>query len=169
MTQTTTTGLTNVSARITAEVLLGKIRFPNHGSEPTYLFRIREIFKRFEKAVGRESLESALPEIRQMMHVFADLLFDTVTGIKSPKTIEGLQKLPVPFRVSIEQVVNAGTGRTSPDKRWDNTLYHFRKVLDQVVALSISGITMEEIRSGYDEMIHSIVDHICDNWKTIID
>jgi hypothetical protein len=164
-----TSKLANVSARITAEVLLGKIRFPHGGSEPPYLFRLREIFKRFEKSVGREDLESAIPEVREMMHALADALFDTVTGIKSEETTERLKRLTVPMRSSVEIAVANATGKLTKHERWVEELWHLRKMLDQIVALSISGLTMEDLRQGYDEFVHKVVDNLCDNWKTIVD
>ncbi len=164
----TTSQLANVSARITAEVLLGKIRF-SHGGEPSYLFPLREVFMRFEKSVGRDSLESALPEIRDMMHATADALADAVTGVKSKETQERLRGLRFPNRAIVEIVANRMTGKTSPDRRWNDSLYRIRKGLDQVVALSVSGLTMEELRAGYDEFLHAVVDHLCDNWRAIVD
>lgn len=161
--------LTQVSARIAAEILLGKIRFFHGGGEPPYLFRLREIFKRFEKAVGRTSLESAMPEVREMMHALADALFDAVTGVKSEETMTRLKKLAVPMRSTVELAANGATGRLPRQERWNDELWHLRKSLDQIVALSISGLTMEDLRQGYDELVHSVVDHVCDKWQTLVD
>lgn len=164
-----TSKLANVSARITAEVLLGKIRFPHGGGEPPYLFRLREIFKRFEKSVGRDDLESAIPEVREMMHALADTLFDAVTGVKSEETMARLKKLSVPCRTSVEMVVSSATGKMPRQERWNDELWRLRKMLDQIVALSVSGLTMEDLRQGYDEVVHKVVDNLCDNWKVIVD
>lgn len=169
MAGTQTSQLATVSARITAEVLLGKIRFPRGGGEPPYLFRLREIFKRFEKSVGRDNLESAIPEVREMMHALADTLFDAVTGIKSEETLTRLKKLSVPCRTSVEMVVSSATGKLPRQERWNDELFHLRKTLDQIVALSVSGLTMEDLRQGYDEVVHKVVDNLCDNWKVIVD
>ena len=164
-----TSQLTQVSARITAEVLLGKIRFPHGGGEPPYLFRLREIFRRFEKSVGRDNLENAMPEVREMMHTLADALFDAVTGVKSEETTTRLKKLGVPMRASVEMVVSSATGKMPRQERWNDELWHLRKTLEQIVALSISGLTMEDLRQGYDEVVHKVVDNLCDNWKVIVD
>ncbi|MFA6797632.1 MAG: hypothetical protein WCR40_02925 [Candidatus Paceibacterota bacterium] len=163
-----TSAIVSVQSKIAAEMLLGKIRLPNRGGEPSYLPRLRECCKRVEKTVGREAVGECIPEVRAMMHAIADGMFDAVTGVKLDKTIQGIKALNVTQRIAVEMILSQATGKSS-DKRWDDTLYHIRKIVDQIVTTSISGLTVEEVRDGYDPFIHTVVDHLCDNWKTLID
>ena len=129
---------------------------------------LRECCKRVEKTVGREAVGECIPEIRSMMHAIADGMFDAVTGVKLDKTIQGIKTLNVTQRIVVEMILLQATGKAT-DKRWDDTLYHIRKIVDQIVTTSISGLTAEEIRNGYNTFVHAVVDHLCDNWKTLID
>ncbi len=151
----------SLTSRIAAEILLGKIRLNPHQGEPPYLQPIREMVMQMRRAVGKEGFATLSQELKPAVHALADMLFDAVSGVESKKTVEGLKKLSVPFRVAVEQTAAALTGRLDPRERhWEDTLWEMRKYFNRVVTLSVSGITPEEMRDGFDPVVHGIVDEL---------
>ena len=162
------TDFTSVSAKVATEVLLGTIRLRPDQGEPRYIYRLREILKPMEKVVGKDGLNTAQEALRPALHILADALFDAAVDIHQPQTTEKLKRLPVPIRAAVEQIIAAMTGRKSEDRRWHNPLWELRKKLRQIADLSISGITLEEIRQGYDPLLHQVVDRLWDNWQRFV-
>jgi hypothetical protein len=157
--------LLSLSSDITAQYLLGKIRFPGDMGEPRLLLVLRMLCNQFKSTLGEENYQKFIANLKPAMHVLADALFDNIVGIRSPKTREGLQKLDVPLRVAVEQVVSSLTGRAEHDRgpgpgRWNDDLWIIRHHIEFICNSSISGITPQLIREGYDGFVHAVVDHL---------
>ncbi len=160
----------SLTAKIAAEILLGKIRLSPHWNEPRYLQPVREVVMQLRRAVGGNEGYAALSEeLQPAVHALADLLADAVAGVGSEKTAEKLKKLPVPYRLAAEQTAAALTGKIDPrDYHWQDDLWHLKGYIDRVVSLSVSGITPEEIREGFDTIIHGGVDALFEKKGTLI-
>ncbi|MEI7720228.1 MAG: hypothetical protein WCI89_03410 [bacterium] len=149
---------------IAAEVLLGKIRLSSHQGEPNYLQPVRNVLMQIKRKLGQEGFTTLSEDIRPAVHALADLIFDEVTGV-SPrdKTVEKLKALPVPHRLFVENIANGLTGKLSQrNDRWMDELWSLKGYIERVCATSVSDISPEEIREGFDDMLHGIVDNFCD-------
>lgn len=161
--------LGTLSAKIAAEVILGKIRFDHFQSEPPYLLPIRKIMLQFKKALGAEEFDKLVNDLRPALHALAAMLFDEVTGVHKTDTTERIKKLPVQHKVIVEAMVAELTGRSADRReRWDNDLYDLKRGVHQICTLSISDITPEEIRTGYDQFVHDVVDALYEQRKTLV-
>jgi len=162
---THTIGLT---AKIAAEIFLGKIRLNPRQGEPSYLQDVRRVMLQLKKSLGNTNLVEFTEELRPTIHVIADLLFDEVTEIKRPETVADLKCLSVPQRVTTESLVARLTGKTDERGRWDDTLWRVHQSLRQMTELSVSDVTLADIRTGYHDLVHAIVDKIWDNRNTFV-
>lgn len=154
---------------IAAEVILGKIRLNPHMGEPRYLQPVRLVLMQFKRALGQEGYATLTEELRPAVHALADLVFDEVTNT-SPrqKTIEKLKALPVPQRLIVENLASGLTGKLNPrNDRWMDELWETKRYIERVCTLSISNITPEEIREGFDDMVHDLVDAFYDRRATL--
>lgn len=163
-----TTSSIGLTAKITAEMLLGKIRLSSRQREPSYLMGIRGLALQLKKSLGDEAYEGFSDNLKPVFHVMADAIFDEVTDIKRTETVEALKDLPIPQRLFVEAIVNRLTGKTDEHHRWDDDLHRLRMSLRQMADLSISGITLLEIREGYNELLHSIIDELWKHRATLV-
>lgn len=167
---TTETNSVSLMAKIAAEVALGKIRLNPYQGEPQYLQPVRLVMMQFKKAIGVDGFAALSEELRPAVHAFADLIFDEVAGV-SPreKTIEKLKALPMPERLAVENMAAKLTGKLDPrDHHWMDELWEAKRYVERVATLSISGITTEDIREGFDPVVHKLVDAIYDRRATLV-
>ncbi|MEK9157786.1 MAG: hypothetical protein AAB638_01220 [Patescibacteria group bacterium] len=158
-----------VSARITAEMLLGKIRINHRQSEPGYLMPLRQFAMQIKKGLGEEEIKVLSEDLLPVAHAVVDLLFDAVTDSNRPATIEAVKKLSIPHRTTVETLVNMMTGKmTTPPGRWLDELWRTKQSLRQMTDLSISGLTLEEIREGYNPFVHAVVDELWKHRDTLV-
>lgn len=160
---------TTLSATLLAELVLGKVRIGPHSVEPPYLQSIRTILMQYKKSLGTENYDKFIDEFKPALHALAAMLFDEVTGVHLDDTVTRVKALPVPHRVAVEAIAAGMTGKGGDRReRWDNDLYDFKRTLQQVCTLSISNITLEDIRAGYDELLHAVVDKLYEHRKTLV-
>lgn len=159
-----------LSATLAAEMILGKIRITHHHPEPPYLQPVRNILLQYRKAVGAEDFDKFTDELKPTMHALAAMLFDEVTGVRLPSTAEKVKALSVPHKMAIEVLVANMTGKTGGHRtgRWEDGLYTIKCALQQICALSISNITLEDVRNGYDPFLHALVDELYEHRKTLV-
>lgn len=150
---------TKVTARIAAEMILGKIRLGHNQPEPTYLTSLRMNLGQMKRIVG-DDFDPWLEENKKLFHVMIDLIFDKLADIERPETIEGLKSLPIPQRTSVELIASKLCGGEGPHHRWQSDLWATRQSLGNIVATSISGLTKKDIREGYHELVHAIIDEL---------
>ena len=150
--------------KILAGFLLGHIRLPGT-REQDLLFECKVILKQVKKELG-EQYVLILPEARQVAHaIFAGLL-DAVCGIESDensKTVVLLKELSIPSRVFAENMISKMTGKSHESKgTWDDRIYKVRKYVKAITTESLSGITPEQVHEAHSEMVHVVVDAVCD-------
>ena len=151
----------SLTAKILAEVLMGRVWFDSDRSEPEFVATMQTLLQQFKRIAGSTNDYDRLKEEwRPAAHSLADLLFDAVTGVQCEKTIEGLKKLSVPQRTVIENMAASMTGKGigRSEGRWMDELWSFRKVVNQALRQSVSGITHQELRGGFDPLLHEVVD-----------
>jgi hypothetical protein len=154
---------TSLSAKITAEVILGKIRLHPTQDEPEYLPGVRLAMMQLKKSIGPEAFDEITGQWQNGIHALVDLLFDRVCGITRPATVEALKKLPMTQRMPMEALAASLTGQLKErGDRWNDVLYRVHKRILTLTALSVSGITPDDFREGYHEFVHEVVDEI---WK----
>lgn len=149
---------------IAAEVILGKIRLSPHQGEPHYLQPVRNVLTQIRRKLGQAGFATLSDDIRPAVHALADLVFDEVAGV-SPRerSIEKLKALPVPHRLFVENIANGLTGKLSQrNDRWMDELWSLKGYIERVCATSVSDISPEDIREGFDDMLHGIVDNFYD-------
>lgn len=168
MTTTDANLATDIAAKIIAEMLLGKIRLKPSMGEPKYILRLREIAMQFKKSVGETAFKELVDSGRPAAHALVAALFDAVTDMKRQATVQGLKALHPIHRTLVEQVVRHATGRDNQQNRWDCDLWHLRQYLKSICDQSLSNLTLEEIREGYDSLVHAIVDHVYDRIDTLV-
>lgn len=167
MTTTDTKLAIDVAAKITAEMLLGKIRL-RHMGEPRYLVRLREIAMQFKKSVGETAFKELVDSGRPSVHALVAALFDAVTDTHRTETLRLLKDLHPMHRTLVEQTIMHATGKVDRERRWNNDLWTMKQNLKSICDQSISGLTLEEIREGYDPVVHAIVDHFYDRIDTLV-
>ncbi|MBI5004477.1 hypothetical protein HZC00_05290 [Candidatus Kaiserbacteria bacterium] len=167
MTTTDTKLAIDVAAKISAEMLLGKIRL-RHMGEPRYLVRLREIAMQFKKSVGETAFKELVDSGRPSVHALVAALFDAVTDTHRPATVHLLKGLHPMHRALVERTIMRATGKADREDRWPNELWSVKQNLKSICDQSISGLTLEEIREGYDPLIHAIVDHVYDRIDTLV-
>lgn len=157
--------LVKAIATVAGGLALGQIRFPDMDDEPEYLSTIRDHIDEFKLAIGGdEELTDLTEELRPAAHAFADLIADRITNYKQPSTAEKLKKLEVPVRLAVEQLVGRLCGQDPRrDGRWAPGPWKLKRLVDAQVRLSPSSMTRQELREGYDPLLHAIVDKIYDN------
>ncbi len=157
-----------LTARITAEFLLGKIRISSRQGEPEYLMTLRALCLQLKKSLGDEAYEGFSEDLKPVFHALADTIFDALTDTKREATVEALKALPVPQRASVEVLVNRLTGKSQDNHRWEPGLYRLRMMLIQMEELSISGLSLDEIREGYHDLVHGVIDELWNHRATLV-
>lgn len=155
--------VTALTAKIVGSMLLGKIPMGNRPRASFMPEKINSILSPIKKLVGDEAFKSLETHGRPMMHCVLDTLLDAVTDVKRTETKESLKKLSVPQRTMVESILQNMTGRLREDNRWNDDLFSTRKKLRVLVNGSISELSMEDIRAGYHELAHAILDFYLDN------
>ena len=54
------------------------------------------------------------------------------------------------------------------NEHWQDELWEFRNFILHAVATSISGISLEEMRKGFDPVVHEMVDAIFENRRLFL-
>ncbi|MBM3272080.1 hypothetical protein FJY94_02230 [Candidatus Kaiserbacteria bacterium] len=158
---------TDVGSTVAAEILLGKIRL-RHMREPSYLPRLREIAMQFKKSLGAEAYNGLIQSGRPAVHACVDALFDAVTGVRREQTMERLKTLDPVYRTMVERAVASATGKGDREGRWSDELWRTKQELKRICDLSISGLTLAEVRDGLDEFVHATIDRLYDNIVTLV-
>lgn len=160
--------LTSVTAKLTAEMLVGRISFDrNNPGKSELADEFRPILIKFRKALGVETMEEFVRTSRPALHALVDAFFDAVTGIERNETAEAIKRLPTPQRTAIELLAARATGKMEGMTRWSNPLWSLKQRIGWICRVSLSGITPQEIRDGYHDLVHQVVDLLCDDWKTV--
>lgn len=170
MTAHTATGFnpSEVSARIMVDALLGRFRFNVDSDEFEIKKEIRPVLIQLHKQLGLETMEQLVTQARPVLHALADACFDAVVGIESDETKAAILRLPVPQRTVLEAVVIQMTGKSDArGGHWAPFLWHSKNRIDKLCRLSLTNLTKEEIRTGYNEMMHLMIDKLCDEWRTL--
>ncbi|HUO50475.1 MAG TPA: hypothetical protein VMU25_02855 [Candidatus Paceibacterota bacterium] len=163
-----TKDVTALTANLTAELLLGKIRLNPHHGEPRYLHGLRRVLMPISKSLGYDGLNMLVAHGKTPVHVAVAMIADKVVGFQHPKTLEQLKSLATPHRVAVEKVVSSVTGGNSRDTHWPEELWAMKKMVTEIVDTSPSGLTAEDIRLGYDDLIHAVVDALLERWEMLI-
>ncbi len=158
--------MSSVTSRVIAEMLLGKIRFGGM-REPEYLQQLREAMLVLKKRIG-DDFDKLQEDLLPVIHVIVDMVFDAATGTAGrEQTLSKLRQLSVPNRVMVEQMVAQLTGKMHADQKWNHGLWNLKTRLERIANLSISGVTLTEIREGYDTLVHEVVDELYKNRATL--
>ena len=164
--------LMGISAKLAAEILLGKIRLGYHQTEPHYLQPVRTMMLQLKKATG-DDFDKMAEGVKPAMHALAAMLFDAVTGVTHKDTISELKKLPIPHRTVIESIVAHATGKGGEHDgpragRWADELWEIKGRIGHLCTVSVSNITPEEIREGYDAFMHAVVDQLYEHRRSLV-
>lgn len=164
------TSATTMTAKLAAEFLLGQVQLNSRQHEPRYLNNLRFVLGQVSRAIGGSNQLTAMANetLKPSMHALVALLADRVTGIAREDTKKYLTALPVPHRMAVEAMVRKITGQEREGQRWDDDLFRLRVYLRECSASSPSGITLAEIRSGYDELLHATVDAVFERWEVLV-
>lgn len=162
-TQTVGGNTLKLSAKIAAELFLGKIRLNPRQGEPAYLPRLKQLALQLKKTLGAEGYNELAEDLRPVAHAFADALFDELTETRRDETKQALLRLSVPHRMAVETLVATVTGKKDERKRWPDDIWDIKQNLRLMTDLSITGVTLAEIREGYDPLIHAIIDELWEN------
>ncbi len=163
-------------AKLLGEVFVGKIRIGHRSSEPYFLTGVRHVMLQIKKSVGDEGFEQLATATTPALHALADLVFDRLTDVSGRQlTMSKLRALHVPQRLWVENVANALTGINVmtgyEDKgrgRWMDELWDIRKRLHLMSELSVTGISLAEIRESFDGFVHELVDWLVENRKMFV-
>ncbi len=166
--------IVSVSAAIAAGFILGKIRLTPDHHEPPYLYPIRSLLKQMEKHIGKDKLGALLKANRPFVHAVVDGLFDRVTGRDRQETKAKISALSGESRMIAESIIAEMTGKSRRNRdvcnpQWNDHLYGLKQRLEHISSVSMSNLTTEDIRKGYDPLIHAVIDIVCDNWEKLID
>lgn len=163
------TDTTSITSKLMAEMLLGRIYWDrdNPGKSPV-MDELRPVLIQIRKALGMETMEELVKSSRPVLHAFVDACFDAVTGIEQESTGRAIKALPIPQRTAIEAVIARVTAKAEGHKMWHPTLWTLKKRISWICAVSLSGITAQEIRTGYNDLVHQIIDRLCDEWKVVV-
>ncbi len=160
--------LTSVTAKLTAEMLIGRISFDrSNPGKSEFAEEFRPILIQFRKALGMETMEEFVKTSRPALHALVDAFFDAVTGIERNETAEAIKRLPMSQRTVVEILAARATGKMEGVTRWASPLWALKQRIGWICRVSLSGITEQEIRGGYHDLVHQVVDRLCDDWKTV--
>lgn len=149
---------TKVSARIITDCI---INMAMQGPQSDLIPKIRQVYRVLHKRAGAE-FPAMLESSREAHHALADAVFDLVTNQNRPETKERLRALPLPQRVLIESALEAMTGRLGRAEggRWSQELWDIKTGLARLCDYSYSDVELKDIREGYHELVHAVVDEL---------
>ncbi len=158
-----------VFAKILVAVILGKVRPNAHRGEPPFLQKFRSLALQLRRETSTEALNAFFEDWRPALHVYLDALFDALTGFaESEATVAKLSGLPIPQRLVIERLVATQTGRGDRHGRWADELWELKNWLIATTDSSPSGLTLEQVRVGFDSIAHRALNLLLDNRQLLM-
>lgn len=106
--------------------------------------------------------------MRPAHHAAIALLADKVVGFDHSQTVARLKELPILLRTTVELIVRKATGGDEGREHWPHALWRIREMVASAITMSPSGLTAADIRLGYDDYLHAVVDAVYDRWETLI-
>ena len=154
--------LFDVQRRIITGFILGKIQ-PREHQQSNPIFKVKLWLKMKIEEMGEHKYSHLWPDCRKVAHIIANRVFDKICNYDYLS--RDLDSVSVSADVFIDKVVCEFCGEGNSQKRWNDDLWNLKKQIDLSTKLSISGVHQKDFRVAYDELVHAVVDDICDELK----
>ena len=115
-----------------------------------------------EKEIGSELYKKLLPESRAITHAIVDSIFNVICGCSANPGVNVAQYGELSNEASgfVVLLVTKITGGKDMKGRWHVEVYNLKKAVEAMTIRSFSGVSLEEFRNVYDQMVHDVTDEV---------
>lgn len=152
-----------VSRRLITASILGDVGSLN-GRPMNRRLILTNLLHDLEREIGTELYKRLLPESRAIMHAIIDSIFNAICGCSASPGGDIMQygELSKESSEFVALFVTKVTGGKDMKGRWNSEVYSAKKAVEAITTYSFSGVSLEEFRNAYDELVRQIVDDVHD-------
>ena len=161
-TNRTSEELFHVQRKIITGFILGQIQ-PNEHRQEYPIFKVKLWLKKIREKMGDDEFAHVRSDGRKLAHIIVNIIFDKICDYEYLSTCYGSTSERGKFFA--EKIIDEFFGKNDPQKRWNDGIWKFKKQIDLITKNSIAGISQREFRIAYDDLVHAVVDDICDELK----